>query len=269
MNTLPPNISLNIEDISFFIIEALQRQKKIGSFGYDLYILDAMRIYLRDVVEVGHSEIDQTLDDIDRKFGNEFLSAAWELCRFGILRPGSKKCRDQEVDGVQGFSLTPYGKNLIGTYDGNHVLPGAYSRFLNMLTPFQELFGNSYFQRAKEATRCYQAQLYLSCCAMSGAASESIVLSLGIRCFGEAATLKIYYGSQGRKKLIDKILINKPSYVKTKFEGLMELLLYWRDESAHGKISHIDSDEAYIALSKLYRLSRFVEENIECLTSDL
>ena len=74
-----------------------------SSYGYDLYIPNAIRMHTQDA-----SEMD--------KISPVFFDAAWELCRRGILRPGVRKLRSQATDegsAGAGFSVTPFGREWL------------------------------------------------------------------------------------------------------------------------------------------------------------
>src|SRR5262249_52722833 len=113
-----------------------------------------------------------------------FIAAAWELCRRGILRPGVQHFGLQATDegsAGAGYSITPFGRTWLkesaGRYD---YVPTEPTRFAQILATHNQRFGQGFQERAQEAVKCYGANAFLACCAMCGAAAESIVLTLAI-----------------------------------------------------------------------------------------
>src|SRR5207249_3162979 len=108
-----------------------------------------------------------------------FYSASWELCRRGVLRPG---LRDSGQGGVGynefglGYSITPQGARWLQRADYEQLASAIPGRFVELLTAHELRFGPGFLARGAEAIRCYSAHAFLACCAMCGAAAESIVL---------------------------------------------------------------------------------------------
>lgn len=102
---------------------------------------------------------------------------------------------------------------------------------------------------------------------MSGAAGESILLRLGIAKAGdENKVVRMYRSADGRRRVENLIVGQLRDPLSTQFKNLMDLLKYWRDEAAHGRISDISEFEAYDAISRLLRLSLFADDNWDELT---
>jgi hypothetical protein len=102
---------------------------------------------------------------------------------------------------------------------------------------------------------------------MCGAAAESIVLAVAIAKSGdEEAVMSVYRTSNGRSRIENQVVGQARSPLKRGFEGVISLLKYWRDISAHGAKSSIGDHEAYVSLLLLLRHAAFVEENWVGLT---
>ncbi len=135
-----------------------------------------------------------------------------------------------------------------------------------MLAPYAKRFGPGFHERAQEAVRCYGAHAYLACCALCGAATESILLAAAIAKEDEKQVLKTYASAAGRSRLQTRLLSHLPKALRNEFNNLSILLRYWRDEAAHGRPSGIADNEAYTSLTLLLRLAQFVEQNWQQLT---
>jgi hypothetical protein len=117
-----------------------------------------------------------------------FYDAAWELCRVGVLRPGHYAPLGRAMGGEfkgDGYSLTAYGRAWVRDAANRPHLPTDPGRFAEVVTPFAARLGAGFLQRAIEASRDYRTANYLPCCAMAGAAAESILLALAIAKLGD------------------------------------------------------------------------------------
>lgn len=66
---------------------------------------------------------------------------------------------------------------------------------------FASNLGAGFVQRASEAGQCHNFGAYLACCAMCGAAAESILLSVAVaKMRDEGAVLSLYRATGGRRK---------------------------------------------------------------------
>ena len=91
------------------------------SYGYDLYLPNVMREWLRER-GFPFPEGEPHMPDISRSF----YSAAWELCRRGIIRPGVKAYGEQSTDdgaGGNGYSVTPFGKQWLSGSNKEMFVP--------------------------------------------------------------------------------------------------------------------------------------------------
>ena len=107
---------------------------------------------------------------------------------------------------------------------------------------FQPLFGDGFHQRAMEAVKCRNAEAWLACCAMVGAAAESVLLAIAITKEGdEERVLRVYRSNRGRQAVLNMIVGQADAQrrnTRTTFAGIVSL---WRDDAAHGQASPIDT----------------------------
>jgi hypothetical protein len=254
---------MSAEQAEKFLIRWLRdpgvRKSPYPSYGYDVYLPNVMRDYL---VEQGH-----LIDHVDghlRPISSGFYAAGWELCRRGILRPGIRTYGVQDTpDGSagNGYSITPFGGQWIGESDRDDFVPTEPGRFAEMLAPFQARFGPQFYERSQEAVRCYGAHAYLACCAMCGAAAESILLATAIAKRDERSVLDMYNGARGRSRLENLLIGQAREQLRREFQGFLALLKYWRDEASHGGASRIGDNEALTSLAFVLRFAAFVRDN--------
>jgi hypothetical protein len=173
----------------------------------------------------------------------------------------------QETEYVNGYTVTPAGKKWLaesGQYDYVPIEPGRFSKLLDSFTP---RFGAGFQERSQEAIRCYGTNAYLGCCAMCGAAAESILLAVAIAKEGNQEKIeKAYLASGGRGRIEKLVLGSQPDNIQTECRGYLSLLKYWRDLTAHGRASGITDGEAYTSLAFLLRFAQFVNDRWNELT---
>ena len=258
----------NIEDAFNYIVKCLKEgiKTEYSSYGYDLYLVNVVDRYAIDILKVNPNN--------SRAFWSKlspvFYSAAWELCRRGILRPGVKRHGEQVTDdgsGGCGYSITVSGiewiKNAIN-YDFAPIEPGRISKIFNECSV---VFGDVYAERSQEAIKCYNYQAYLACCTMCGASTESIILSMAfLKTRDEEKVLKDYNSSGGRGRVENSIIGQQSVQIQNEFRSYSSLLKYWRDASAHGMKSNITDNEAFTSLALLLRFSLFARDNWSLLT---
>jgi len=254
------------QDAAAIIVQSL-RDDTAGRYGYDLYLPTIVSNYVRT----------QNLDP-ERQQGHQlrqelstvFLDAAWELARRGIIRPGVREFGQQSTDdgsAGNGFSVTPFGQQWL-TEASETWVPTEPERFAEMLAPFTSHFGPAFHGRAQEAIRCYGAHAYFACCAMCGAAAESILLATAIvRDGDETRVLQMYMSSKGRSKLENMLVGSAREPIRREFQGFTTLLKYWRDAASHGEATAITENEAYTALAMLLRFAQFTTDNWSELTA--
>jgi hypothetical protein len=242
--------------------------KTYSNYGYDVYLPNVIRWYLVEqdpTLQARQSELENRWLPLFPPFAN----AAWDLCRRGILRPGVTDYEAQstsEGSAGSGFSITSFGRQWLSE-NGDTFVPTEPERFAQLLKPFISRFGEGFHERAQEAVRCYGAHAYLACCAMCGAAAESVLLAVAIKKEGdEHSVLKTYVTANGRVKLENMITGKAAEHIKREFKGYTELLKYWRDEASHGKPSNISDNEAYTSLAILLRYAAFIDSEWGSLT---
>jgi len=259
---------MNQEDATKILIGWLRDPDHggFGSFGYDIYLSHLLMTYLRKE-RMDNREVEKKLSE----WMPHFYAAAWDLCRRGIIRPGVYAYRAQATESGnagEGYSITPFGRTWIEESDLDSYVPTEPGRFAMMLKPFHEKFGPGFGERSQEAIRCYGAHAYIACCAMCGAASESILLATAMeKTNNEKEVIKLYSGSNGRSKIENIVIGQASSHIQSEFRGYTTLLKYWRDNSAHGHKTGIGDNEAYTSLSMLLRFAIFTNEKWEELTS--
>jgi hypothetical protein len=260
------------EEIAFhFIVRCLREQYRpvYSNYGYDLYVTNVVDHFLLTVV--GYKDIDGHARMAANQISQHFFNAAWELARRGVVRPGVKGVGQQGTDAGRdggGFAITPLGHKWLaesGSYDFVPIEPGRFAKQLSLLAP---TFGEGFEERAHEAIRCYSALSYLACCAMCGAAAESIILAIGVaKSRDTAATEKLYLSSGGRGRLEKQITSVLTESLQNELKGYMSLLKYWRDSAAHGRRAGIGDSEAYTSLALLLRFAQFATDRWADLTS--
>lgn len=259
---------MHIEDAERLIIRWIREKPRTedSNYGYDVYLSNVIRWHLRASGERDHHAIVRSISD----FWHIFAAAAWELCRRGVIRPGVRHLNTQSTEhgsAGEGYSVTPFGAQWAAESDLDDFVPTEPQRFAQMLAPLVKRFGPGFYERAQEAVRCYGAHAYLACCAMCGAAAESILLAASIAKRGEEHVLKTYASAAGRSRVQKDLLAHVTEVLRQEFSNLSILLSYWRDEAAHGRKSGIADNEAFTSLALLLRLAKFVDENWKALVS--
>ncbi len=258
---------MNEEDAINYVIAYLRNppRSEFSSYGYEFYLPNVIRAYLAQHEGLQHPQGETRL----RELSPVFYAAAWELCRRGVLRPGIKRYGEQATDdgsSGNGYSVTPFGRAWLAESQHDDFIPTEPGRFAALLKPFRELFGPGFSERAQQAVACHRAHAYLACCAMCGAAAESILLALAIQKRAEDEVLRDYASASGRGRVEKLVLHKAPEPVKGTFRGYTDLLKYWRDETAHGRASQIADDEAYVSLLTLLRLAQLARDHWDELT---
>jgi hypothetical protein len=264
---------MHMEDAAAFIVDCLRNPRpndRYSNYGYDVWLPLVITAYLKDVV--GSSERIDPRGRPSQRFASVFYDAAWSLCRYGVLRPGIKDTTGAgPADGASadGYSLTAAGRSWMeqGASDAFLADPDRLSQMFDKLSP---RFDRGFSQRATEAVRCHRFGAYLGCCAMCGAAAESILLAVAITKSGnEQATVGVYKSSKGRRRVIDQVVSQARVAISEPFRSYADLLSYWRDEAAHGLSSTISEVEAHTALARLLRFAQFSADNWQELTGEV
>lgn len=267
-------ITLTAQDATAFLVHWLKQPNQRSGIGnmnaHDYSLQSVMDAYLRDNhgLEYNQYHLDRNVTDL---IDYAFLEASWNLTRMGIIRPTMKRnygaTSSCDVGGM-GITVTELGKEwLKQDSPAFGYIPSDPTRFTSLIEPYQELFGDGFFQRASEAGACWAHGTYYAACSMAGAAAESIMLAIAVQKSGdEAAVLAEYSKAGGRGAIERKITANMKPKDKQDFEAYTALLKYWRDNAAHGKAMSFTEFEAHDALSRLLRFAQFVKERWQTLT---
>ena len=235
-------------------------ERGLEPYGFDLYH-DLIRERLRL----------EPIDPTDSRIVKEklpFLNVIWDLCTRGILRPGAVAFSSGRSIAVGNhFALTPYGLQWLQKSGLSEAVPMEYGRFSQLLAHHDTRFGDAYRLRAQEAVRCYEAHTYFACCAMCGAGAESILLGLATARMGEEDALREYQRSGGRGRIRNRLVGQARAELQTRFDSYLELLNYWRDESAHGVARAIGEEEAFTSLLLLLRFANLADSEWNDLTA--
>jgi hypothetical protein len=205
----------------------------------------------------------QQIEGQIREPSSSFYAAGWNLCRRGILRPGISTYGEQATaDGSSGngYSITPFGQKWLDEAEFDDYVPTEPDRFAQMLEPFREQFGPEFYERAQEAVRCYGAHAYLACCAMCGAAAESVLLATAIAKQDESSVLAMYNTAKGRSRVESLLVGQAREPIQREFRIFLTLLKYWRDEASHGGQANIEDNQAHTSLVLLLRFAIFVHD---------
>jgi len=242
-------------------VVALQRGVA-GYYGYDLYPSMVARQEAEAAGKTGHE-----LDNLAREWGPFFLDAAWELCRRGMVRPGIKRPGQQAVP-EGGYSLTIVGQGSLADLDNSTVLllqPGSLAA---TFAGFGDIFGPGFQQRSQEAIKCRNAEAWLACCAMSGAAAEAILLAAAeAKLHDQDAVLAIYLSTGGRGKIINVLVGQAKLPVQATLKAFTGIISHWRDEASHGQTSEVNMPNADEALRQLLHMCQWVNKEWQTLTA--
>jgi hypothetical protein len=232
----------------------------MSNYGYELYVPKVIRAYYREA----QKQDLRSGSEEERRLAPPFLDAAWELCRRGVLRPGVRTLHVQSTeDGSagSGFSITPFGRAWLAEPDHDTFVPTEPERFGQLLEPYRQNFGSGFHLRAQEAIRCYGAHAYLACCAMCGAAAESIMLAIAAAKVGEDKAIALYLGANGRSRVEKLVTGQLDERLRRELQAFSNLLKYWRDASAHGRDLEIGDNEAFTSIALLLRLAASGQQN--------
>jgi hypothetical protein len=254
------------EDALATIITALRSPRRRSNpiaqpdYGYDLYIPNVIFDRLDEQREsIRSSRQGPEVYTYDANVNAApYYAAAWNLCLRGVLVPGVVRSGASGVVIGAGFNLTAYGRQWLEDASGFECVPSEYGRFAQILAAHSTRYGPGYHSRAQEASRCYQAHAYYACCAMCGAAAESILLALAIdKTKDEAAVMQQYNTASGRSKIERLLTAQLKESLRQSVANYLELLKYWRDSAAHGAEVNVGEEEAFTSLMVLLRFAQF------------
>jgi hypothetical protein len=253
---------MELDEAIAILLEAL-RDGRTARYGYDLYAragaeAAALRLHGRD-----HQQQERAVIELS----GLFQEAAWELCRRGFVRPGTRRTGDQATDDG-GYSLTVAGRAALHDLDNTALLLTQPGSLAATLAGYQSRFGDGFHQRAMEAIKCRNAEAWLACCAMVGAAAESILLALAAAKTGDQdAILRLYRQSRGRQAILNLIVGQANASLRntiTTFAGIVSL---WRDDAAHGQQSPLGTANADEALRQLLHMCQWIDREWGILTA--
>src|SRR6516165_4132669 len=259
------------DDAMAFLVDYLKQPRAptgYSSFGYDAYLPNIVVAFIVEIEESTEHPSMIYNGARSRQLSPLFYEAAWELSRRGILRPGIRQFGGQEDGSSDGYSLTTRGRDWLQNVAGDVLVLLEPTRLGRTFASLSRRLGPGFLQRANEASRCHTYGLNLACCAMCGAAAESILLTIAIARSGDdESTMRLYRTSQGRRKVTDQVVGSSRKEIGDPFRSATGLLSYWRDDAAHGAASNISEIEAHEALSRLLRFAQFANDNWAELTN--
>lgn len=242
--------------------------RTIATAGSRMELGEVIRAYL-DEIRPAHTLGAMKFDS--RTNAEPFIVAAWRLSRHGIIAPASTYIELKYTNYVEAgnkFIVTEYGAEWIKGLSDYDTPPNEYGHFSQLLARHDSKLGKGYQARSQEALRSYRSQNYLACCAMCGAAAESITLALAIAKKGnEQEMLKMYGSSGGRSKIENFLIANQDGHITRNLPNYTTLLNDWRDISAHGDTPIVGEEEAFTALLLLLRYAKFAEERWDRIVS--
>ena len=249
---------VHVDDALAFLVQYVKSGHRDNpGYGYELELSNIVTSYLKETenwpptIQYAHDH------PRNREVSAAFFEAAWELCRRDVLRPSVRFLGGQGRADGSGYTITATGRLWIEKQT-DEILIGGPDRISQLFEKFASQFGSAFLQRAAEAAHCHAFGNYLACCAMCGAATESILLAVAIAKEGdETRVLTSYQAAGGRHKLIKRIIGQARPGVAEPFRSATGLLSYWRDDAAHGLASSISEVEAHDALARLLRFAQF------------
>ena len=256
---IPPPPVPTQEHAVNFLVSSIRQKITAGlrpMYGYQIWLPNIIEEYVKGASEAQPRTPLQWI----QQCSEPFYSAAWDLCRLGVLRPGTLFYGAQMVGDGDGYCITPHGHEWLAEQDAAPFIPTDPSRTANLLVSAGGQFGPTYRTRATDAAVCYSAGAFYACCSMVGAAAESIVLSVGIEKLGEQKAERTYYGKNGGQHLADAILVGTPSWLDRDFRGHMALINTWRDRAVHAHGATVTEGQAYMALRGLLEFAHLVSE---------
>lgn len=243
-------------------------------FRHDNGFRFPIRAFVMDLLQEERQKIIQRMEEAPRhtvfdesKNCDVLLGAAWDLVRHGILTPAQLRPLSGGIqfDGTA-FFLTQYGERWVQAL-ADSALPTEYGRFASFLSQHGQKLRPSFTSRSLEALRCYQTGTYLAACSMCGAAVESILLSVAVAATGDEAEILREYGrADGVRRVRNRVLANQSGALHQAFDSALELIKYWRDESAHASEVAIGEEEAFWGLVLLHRLAQTADRRWTELT---
>lgn len=256
--------SIHTEECYSFFVGWLQQRLTRGHWDagdYDFQVSQVFHDFLsaRNLIPNGMWQT----DFIHGWLSNKFQDVAWSLAVQGAIRPTRRTLlrtivKDHVVDG---YSLTTDGQTWL-TSESTDIFARGPQHLVKLLCEFESNFGSDYATRAREAANSLNARCYLACCAMCGAAAESILLCLSTEMLGSRAEAeRIYYGKSGRDRLYKALTDQKAQGLQNTISSAFNILKHWRDESSHGASSSCGRDHAMEAIRILHSLAQTAKKD--------
>lgn len=268
-------MSMTAEDAYAFMASLIHDHMKVnqlqflGRNGFDLYLPSIVDKYLPPEPGSGGSRPLNISGRMKENVYRSFFDAAWQMCLSGLLRPNSaaEPYNGHQMGHGDVYSFTSRGFEWFKNGDLQSVVLTT-GRIGQLLNDHSAKFGDGYSERAQQAVLCHNARAFLACCVMSGAAAESILLTVAIAKEKDEAAVMTKYRAQSGRRAIEKLIFDgkKDGFISP-FKSGLELLKYWRDESAHGAASNFDDVEATVALNHLLRLAQLADQKWTELTT--
>lgn len=253
---------MDLDEAIAILIELLQTGKA-RNYGYDLYASRGAEAAAQRLNPHDHSRMQQAA----RELSPLFYEAAWEICRRGIVRPGLRRAGEQAVD-EGGYSLTEAGRVALAALDATSLLIAQPGALAAALAGYRGQFGEGFHQRALEAIKCRNAEAWLACCAMAGAAAKSILLALAIgKTDDEEQVLRAYAQTGGRRKVLNMVVGQADQPRRDTLTTFSAIISLWRDEAAHGRASMLATANADEALRQLLHMCQWVDHEWDNLTA--
>jgi hypothetical protein len=252
---------MELDEATAILLELL-RDRNAANYGYDLYPRKGAEAAVMRMRLPDHHQQQETIRDLSPIF----FEAAWELCRRGIVRPGVRRSGDQAVD-EGGYSLTSAGQEALQNLDDAMILIAQPGSLAATLAGYRNRFGEGFRQRATEAVRCRNAEAWLACCAMTGAAAESVLLATAIAKVGdEEEVLATYRRANGRQAVLNMVVGQANEHRRATLSTFTGIVSLWRDEAAHGQPSPLSTANADEALRQLLHMCQWVDREWANLT---
>ncbi len=263
------------EDAYAFIVKIVHDHQKLNrliglsKYGFDLYIPDVVSKYLLSTIGPESAGAHPIPKSIAQKTKNivyqSFFDAAWQMCLRGILRPTALGA--QQLSPGEGYCFTAEGHSWFKDGNLDNVV-WSTGRIGDLLAEHNAKFGEGFAERSQEAVVCLNTRAFVACCAMCGAAAESILLKLAIEKENdEQRVLDLYSKPQGRSAVESLIFAGKKAGLVSRVKSRLELLKYWRDQSAHGVRTSYDDVEATAALNHLLKFAQICTDHWVELTT--
>ena len=268
-------LTITAEDAYAFLAKLIHEHLKADSIGqlsyngFDVYLPTVIDKYLPQGVSAHSRGLGTITGKPKEAVYRAFFDAAWQMCLSGLLRPSSAKDPNngQQMGHGDCYSITGIGSEWFTKGDVDSIVLSA-GRMAQLLNAFSARFGEAYKERAQQAVLCLNARAFLACCAMCGAAAESILLTAAIeKEKDEDGVLAKYKGPYGRSNIEKMIFENRKESFVSRFKSGLELLKYWRDESSHGAATDLEDIDATASLSHLLRFAQQCDDKWAELTT--